>query len=172
MLRKDVAVGNKVTTAHSDTCATYFFLSRKASDIAAARGYRAFKSKVRYSLGQGDPLCVTSTVHAVSQHDTQRQHSRFMGGSVVHHRGANITTRYRILQLGGIVDYDPIHHQTTSMHTLCTVNLSRARSSCLCIEHHANTAPPESNFYKVFFCIKNMLPRFLVSSRLSRGFCF
>ena len=63
MLRKEIAIGNTVATAHLDTCATHCFLSRKASAIAASRGYRAHKSKVRYSVEQGNPLCVTSTVH-------------------------------------------------------------------------------------------------------------
>ncbi len=158
MLRKEIAIGNTVATAHLDTCATHCFLSRKASAIAASRGYHAHKSKVRYSVEQGNPLCVTSTVHILPLSMIRNDNTVASWTSVlfiVADCGADIIIGYPTLQLGGIIDYDP---PSNYEHTLNQLALSARRASSPDIETAtARTlslgksyqySPPDNDFAK------------------------
>jgi hypothetical protein len=82
--------------------------------------------------------------------------------------GADITTRYRILQLGGIVDYDTIH-QTMNILRTCIPYLGYhepiSRSLIVPLVEHAKLPilhPPESNFTKYFSVSKHASTLFVL----------
>jgi|GEM_PF-3825215 len=110
MLQKDVAIGTTVTNAHLDTCATHCFLSNRASKLASEAGYTAYDSKVKYSVEQGNPLCITSRVHVLPLAMVRNDGTIAIWDAVlfvVADCGADIIIGYPTLKLGGIVDYDP-----------------------------------------------------------------
>ena len=158
MLRKEIAIGNTVATAHLDTCATHCFLSRKASAVMASLGYRAHKSKVRYSVEQGNPLCVTSTVHILPLNMVRNDNTVASWTSVlfiVADCGADIIIGYPTLQLGGIIDYDPPPNYEHTLNQLAlgaqrvsSSDIETATAHTLSLGRSYQYSPPDSNSTK------------------------
>jgi hypothetical protein len=123
MLVKSVLLAGKVVAAHLDTCATHCFLSRKASERLKRQGFAPTESQVQYRVEQGNPLCVTSTVHILPL-AMVAQHGGYVTWKavlfVVADCGADIIICYPILRLGGIVDYNPPEGYSTSLRTLAS----------------------------------------------------
>ena len=158
MLRKEIAIGNTVATAHLDTCATHCFLSWKTSAIAASRGYRAHKSKVRYSVEQGNPLCVTSTIHILPLNMIRNDNTVASWTSVlfiVADCGADIIIGYPTLQLGGIIDYDPPSNYEYTLNRLAlsaqrasSPDIEAATAHTLSLGKSYQYSPPDSDYAK------------------------
>ncbi len=123
MLKGEVNLGGAIMRAHLDSCATHCFLSKEVSQTLQQRGYEEYESPVRYSVEQGNPLCVTSKVHilplAMIRNDgtTALWHHVLF---IVANCGASIIVGYPILQLGGIIDYDPPAQYTHTLRNILT----------------------------------------------------
>ena len=111
MLTKEVLIAGQIINAHLDTCATHCFVSTSMSKMLEKRGYAPIISDVRYSVEQGNPLCITSMVHVLpltmACHQVAGQAAWEAILFIVADCGADVIICYQILKLGGIVDYDP-----------------------------------------------------------------
>jgi len=121
MLVKSVLLASKVVAAHLDSCATHCFLSWKASERLKRQGFTPAESHVQYRVEQGNPLCVTSTVHILPL-VMANQYGGYVAWKavlfVVADCGADIIIGYPVLRLGGIVDYNPPEGYGASLRTL------------------------------------------------------
>ena len=123
MMKGEVNLGGAIMVAHLDSCATHCFLSKEVSQALQQRGYEEYESPVRYSVEQGNPLCITSKVHilplAMIRNDGTTvlwQHVLF----IVANCGASLIIGYPILQLGEIVDYDPPEQYVRMLRNIFT----------------------------------------------------
>ena len=110
MLVKNVLLANKITRAHLDTCATHCFVSTRMSSKLASRGYLPIRSHVEYNVEQGNPLCVTSTVHILPLVMAKPEDGCTRWAAilfVVADCGADVIICYPILRSGSIIDYNP-----------------------------------------------------------------
>jgi len=134
MLRKEIAIGEhcRNRTPWIPAPLIAFFHGKQAPSRPTR--YRAHKSKVRYSVEQGNPLCVTSTVHILPLGMIRNDNTVASWTSVlfiVADCGADIIIGYPTLQLGGIIDYDP---PSNYEHTLNQLALGAQRASSPDIE--------------------------------------
>ena len=121
MLVRSVLLAGNTSAAHLDTCATHCFLSKNMSNLLKQQGFGSIESHVQYRVEQGNPLCVTSTVHVLPL--TMANHD---GGHVswtavlfvVADCGADIIICYPILRLGGIVNYNPPEGYASSLQAI------------------------------------------------------
>ena len=110
MLVKNILLAQKITRAHLDTCATHCFVSTRMSSKLALRGYPPIRSHVEYNVEQGNPLCVTSTVHILPLVMAKPEDGCTRWAAilfVVADCGADVIIGYPILRSGGIIDYNP-----------------------------------------------------------------
>jgi hypothetical protein len=110
MLVKNILLAQKITRAHLDTCATHCFVSTRMSSKLALRGYPPIRSHVEYNVEQGNPLCVTSTVHILPLVMAKPEYGSARWAAilfVVADCGADVIICYPILRSGGIIDYNP-----------------------------------------------------------------
>ncbi len=118
MLVKQVLLAGTLVAAHLDTCATHCFLSGKMSARLKRQGFRPVESHVQYRVEQGNPLCVTSSIHvlplAMAKHHGGHVEWRAVL-FVVADCGADIIICYPILRLGEIVNYNPPEGYTVSL---------------------------------------------------------
>ena len=110
MLIRSACIGGIVLPTAFDTCATNCFVSEKMSKELEEQGHEPIRSPVAYDVRQGNPLCVTNTVHMipVTLINTQGYpvHWR-MCMFIVANTGAEAIIGYPTLAAGKIITYDP-----------------------------------------------------------------
>ena len=113
MLTKTVRLGGKLCHAHLDTCATHCFVNDATSLLWTEWGHPPYDSHVRYSVEQGNPLCISSRVHILPLAMVQSGGAEVRWTAVlfiIANCGADIIIGYPTLYLGGIVNYEPPSH--------------------------------------------------------------
>jgi hypothetical protein len=105
-----VMLAKQLTVAHLDSCATHCFVNSATSKQLTERGYPALQSPILFDVHQGNPLCVTSTIHLLPLSIVRDDGSVCAWKQclfLVADAGAPVIICYAALRLGGIIKYKP-----------------------------------------------------------------
>ncbi len=105
-----VMLAKQLTVAHLDSCATHCFVNSATSKQLTERGYPALQSPILFDVHQGNPLCVTSTIHLLPLSIVREDGSVCAWEQclfLVADAGAPVIICYATLRLGGIIKYEP-----------------------------------------------------------------